>query len=194
MVDGNVGADNGAENALWYFREDVMVNSHHWFWHMTYPMSPTRKADRSGDLFYSMHHSLVARYNAERLSNGFNRVVPLFLGQGASIAEGYNPHLTNLDAAVPWTPRPAGTQLPVRKLDDRDIWQSKSCFCFSGVHADIHKHQHGGGADELRAACAGGESRISLYGKYICGIFYFDGMHAVFTYFTFHSLKVAGCP
>lgn len=33
LVDGSVGAEaNGVENRLWYFREDIMVNSHHWFW------------------------------------------------------------------------------------------------------------------------------------------------------------------
>lgn len=30
IVDGKVGRDNGIENKLWYFREDMMVNQFHW--------------------------------------------------------------------------------------------------------------------------------------------------------------------
>ncbi|ODN01428.1 Phenoloxidase 2 [Orchesella cincta] len=30
LVNGTVGADNGEENRLWYFREDIQLNSHHW--------------------------------------------------------------------------------------------------------------------------------------------------------------------
>lgn len=29
-VDGRVGLDNGLENKLWYWREDLMANQHHW--------------------------------------------------------------------------------------------------------------------------------------------------------------------
>jgi len=31
IVDGSVGLDNGIENKLWYWREDMMVNQHHWY-------------------------------------------------------------------------------------------------------------------------------------------------------------------
>jgi hypothetical protein len=30
VVDGHVGRDNGIENKLWYWREDIMLNQHHW--------------------------------------------------------------------------------------------------------------------------------------------------------------------
>lgn len=30
LVNGAVGADNGVENKLWYFREDMLINSNHW--------------------------------------------------------------------------------------------------------------------------------------------------------------------
>lgn len=62
-LDGNVGKDNGEENKLWYFREDVMVNSHHWYWHLSWPLM-TRgggKMDRRGELFYYAHRSFVQR-------------------------------------------------------------------------------------------------------------------------------------
>lgn len=30
VVDGEIGEDNGIENRLWYYREDMMLNQHHW--------------------------------------------------------------------------------------------------------------------------------------------------------------------
>ncbi|ODM98373.1 Hemocyanin G chain, partial [Orchesella cincta] len=35
VVDGRVGIDNGIENELWYFREDIQANQHHWWSKLT---------------------------------------------------------------------------------------------------------------------------------------------------------------
>lgn len=47
------------ESRLWYFREDIGVNLHHWHWHLVYPFegfSPLIAAKhRRGELFYYMH-------------------------------------------------------------------------------------------------------------------------------------------
>jgi hypothetical protein len=54
--------DNVIVNALWYFREDVQINSFHLNYQMIYPFTGiSQKADRSGELFYFTHHSHLAR-------------------------------------------------------------------------------------------------------------------------------------
>lgn len=63
---------------LWYFREDIGINLHHWHWHLVYPFEATNRAlvakDRRGELFYYMHQQIIARYNFERFSNQLPRV------------------------------------------------------------------------------------------------------------------------
>jgi hypothetical protein len=53
------------EHRLWYFREDIGVNSHHFFWHCVYPGSNDGTdgdgivdKDRRGELFYYMHQQV----------------------------------------------------------------------------------------------------------------------------------------
>jgi tyrosinase len=63
MLDRNQTGDHkDPESRLWYFREDVGVNSHHFHWHVVFPGEwPTNmKRDRRGELFYYMHHSMVS--------------------------------------------------------------------------------------------------------------------------------------
>lgn len=47
---------------LWYFREDIGINLHHWHWHLVYPFEATNRAivakDRRGELFYFMHQQV----------------------------------------------------------------------------------------------------------------------------------------
>ncbi|OXA56731.1 Phenoloxidase 3 [Folsomia candida] len=106
-VDGSVGRDNGIENALWYWREDVMLNSHHWYWHMAYPFTRDMpRRDRRGELFAWMHSDFLARYHAERLCHGLQPVLPLNLQRGTILREPYNSHLTDSNSGRPWTPRP----------------------------------------------------------------------------------------
>lgn len=70
VLDENFAGGDLAERSLWYFREDLQVNSHHWFWHNNYPPIPPSTstsgynpyhADRRGELFYYMHHHMMAR-------------------------------------------------------------------------------------------------------------------------------------
>jgi hypothetical protein len=106
VIDGSVGTDNGIENRLWYFREDVLLNSFHLNWHLIYPFTGiTRKADRQGELFYFSHHSHIARYQAERLSNKMSRVTPLDININTPVPEAYNPHLDDTNSNMTWTAR-----------------------------------------------------------------------------------------
>jgi tyrosinase len=53
------------EHRLWYFREDLGVNLHHWHWHLVYPFESERNRgqivdkDRRGELFYYMHQQVM---------------------------------------------------------------------------------------------------------------------------------------
>lgn len=90
-------SDKEEEQRLSYYREDIGMNSHHWHWHIVYPFSNKEhpeivKKDRRGELFYYMHHQMVARYNCERLCNKLSKVQPLSDLYNA-IAEGYFPKL-----------------------------------------------------------------------------------------------------
>jgi hypothetical protein len=57
--DEEVGQDNGVENKLWYFRENVFLSSHHFFWHLNTDQKTI--PDRLGENFWLMHHEFVAR-------------------------------------------------------------------------------------------------------------------------------------
>ncbi|XP_067634373.1 phenoloxidase 2 [Eurosta solidaginis] len=73
-------SDREEEQRLSYFREDIGVNSHHWHWHLVYPGSGPEEVvgkDRRGELFYYMHHQLMARYNVERFCNNLAKLQPL---------------------------------------------------------------------------------------------------------------------
>lgn len=54
------------ESKVAFFREDIGINSHHWHWHLVYPISgPTPKyyaKDRRGELFAYMHHQVLNMY------------------------------------------------------------------------------------------------------------------------------------
>ena len=78
-----------------YFREDIGVNSHHWHWHLVYPGSgPVEvvRKDRRGELFYYMHHQLMARYNVERFCNALAKLQPLN-NIREPVEEGYFPKI-----------------------------------------------------------------------------------------------------
>nr|Q8IFJ8.1 RecName: Full=Hemocyanin subunit B; Flags: Precursor [Scutigera coleoptrata]CAD55132.1 hemocyanin subunit B [Scutigera coleoptrata] len=86
---------------LHYFLEDVGLNSHHYHWHVIHPAVwqesleelTHQHKDRKGELFYFMHHQMVNRYDAERLSNGLPRSTT-FENWNDPIETGYAPHLT----------------------------------------------------------------------------------------------------
>ncbi|XP_058055483.1 phenoloxidase 2 [Anopheles bellator] len=101
-------SDLDEEHRLWYFREDIGVNLHHWHWHLVYPFDASNRAivdkDRRGELFYYMHQQLVGRYNFERFSNRLQRVKRLN-NLREPIAEGYYPKLDSLVASRAWPGR-----------------------------------------------------------------------------------------
>ena len=71
------------------------MNSHHWHWHSVYPGSGPREIvnkDRRGELFYYMHHQIIARYNLERLCNNL-KPVKVLNNVREAIPEGYFPKL-----------------------------------------------------------------------------------------------------
>ncbi|XP_054706209.1 hemocyanin G chain-like [Uloborus diversus] len=110
------------EYKLAYFREDVGINAHHWYWHVVYPAywdsAVTGKVkDRKGELFYYMHQQMCARYDCERLSNGLQRMVPFHNFEER--LEGYAPHLTSLVSGLHYASRPQGFSL--RDLTDVDV-------------------------------------------------------------------------
>ncbi|XP_022907914.2 phenoloxidase 1-like [Onthophagus taurus] len=93
------------EQRLAYFREDIGINSHHWYWHLVYPYSGKEaNKDRRGELFFYMHQQVIARYNFERLCNSLNRVLP-WSDWKTPIKEAYFPKLDSQVAARVWPAR-----------------------------------------------------------------------------------------
>ncbi|XP_015605378.1 hemocyanin B chain [Cephus cinctus] len=90
------------EQRVAYFGEDIGLNSHHAHWHMDFPFWMDNQKDRAGELFFYMHHQLLARFDAERLSNYMPPVEPLQWDK--PIIEGFAP------AAA----YPGGQEFPMR--------------------------------------------------------------------------------
>lgn len=59
-------SDLDPEHRLWYWREDLGVNLHHWHWHLVYPFEAANRAivakDRRGELFYYMHQQVYSLF------------------------------------------------------------------------------------------------------------------------------------
>ncbi|GAB6030165.1 Polyphenol oxidase 1, variant 2 [Chamberlinius hualienensis] len=130
------------EHRLAYFREDIGVNSHHWHWHLIYPTTwepnpenPTDIRDRKGELFYYMHHQIIARYEAERLSNGLGRVRPLNFTH--EFEEAYFPNLTLTISGRNYAARQAKS-LP---RDTVDVTLEKMALWKSRIMNAIHTGQ-----------------------------------------------------
>lgn len=111
------------EQRLAYFREDIGVNMHHWHWHLVYPyegpIEIVRK-DRRGELFYYMHGQLVARYEAERLSNEMPRIV-VYSNFREPIKEGYYSKLLRNTNMRPYPGRAPNTTLKDVNRPDEDV-------------------------------------------------------------------------
>ncbi|XP_055374475.1 phenoloxidase 2-like [Condylostylus longicornis] len=101
-------SDLEEEHRLWYFREDMGINIHHWHWHLIYPFESANRAivdkDRRGEIFYYMHQQIMARYNLERFSNNLARVKRLNNFRDP-IKEGYFPKMDSLVASRAYPPR-----------------------------------------------------------------------------------------
>lgn len=111
------GTVRDTEFKLAWWREDIMINGHHYHWHQVYPWMGIdgKTKDREGELFYYMHQQMIARYDAERLGVGLLRVEP-YVDWSRPIQEGYNPHLTDYYGAYQFSARPADMFLA-------DSWQ-----------------------------------------------------------------------
>ncbi|KAJ8679162.1 hypothetical protein QAD02_014949 [Eretmocerus hayati] len=107
------GTNADPEHKVAYWREDLGVNLHHWYWHLVYPSSGPRKIvakDRRGELFLYYHHQMMARYNTERLCNGIGRT-RAFTNLREPIKEGYFPKLDQAVGGRAWPSRPANMKL-----------------------------------------------------------------------------------
>ncbi|CAG9811779.1 unnamed protein product [Chironomus riparius] len=119
-------SDLEPEHRLWYFREDLGINVHHWHWHLVYPAESSDinivRKDRRGELFYYMHQQIMGRYNIERFCNNLPKTVAL-TSLREPIPEGYFPKLDSLVASRPWPARPSNsTLMPIKRtLDQIDL-------------------------------------------------------------------------
>ena len=89
--------------------------------HLVYPFDGVRQLvakDRRGEIFYYMHKQVMARYNAERLSNGMGDV-ERFSNFRVPIREGYFPKLDTLVANRAWPARPDNV-LPKNLIREAD--------------------------------------------------------------------------
>ena len=75
------------ETKLDWFREDPSLNEHHGHWHIVY--SNRVRKDRQGEMFFYMHQQMIARYDADRLSEGVGRVIPFDNMRDNRIKVGY---------------------------------------------------------------------------------------------------------
>ncbi len=103
------------ENQLNWFREDPLSNEHHEHWHVVYPFlgfprdTPLPEEQRQGEMFFYMHEQMLARYDAERLAVGLDRVKP-FSDYRAPLEIGYDPGAFALGERT-FPPRAANVQL-----------------------------------------------------------------------------------
>ncbi|MFN6516195.1 MAG: tyrosinase family protein [Nostoc sp. CreGUA01] len=118
---GEQAGSTPPEDKLDFWREDPLINEHHEHWHIVYPTegrpSPSGSpelGDRHGELFAYMHEQMIARYDAERLAVGLQRV-DRFSDYRATIPQGYNPgnlRLRNDDGTwYQFRARPAGATI-----------------------------------------------------------------------------------
>lgn len=148
-------SDLEPEHRLWYFREDMGVNLHHWHWHLVYPFEAANRAivdkDRRGELFYYMHQQIVARYNFERFSCQLARVTR-FNNLREPISEGYFPKLDSLVASRAWPARSANTALSdldreadqiKNDVSDLERWRDRFVeACHQGYVIDVSAQHH----------------------------------------------------
>lgn len=105
------------EHRVAYWREDYGINSHHWHWHLVYPVDLGVRRDRKGELFFYMHQQMLARYDMDRLSVGLNRVQKLSNWR-MPIPDGYFPKLTISNSGQIWGSRQDNTLLQDFKRED----------------------------------------------------------------------------
>jgi tyrosinase len=130
-------SNNELEHVLWYFREDLGINLHHWHWHLVYPFDASDRAivakDRRGEIFYYMHQQIIARYDFERLCNNLPRTTRLN-NLRIPIPEGYFSKLDSLIASRSYPPRTSNALLTdinrqneqlFLRISDMELWKSR---------------------------------------------------------------------
>ncbi|PRY11889.1 hemocyanin-like protein [Pontibacter ummariensis] len=129
--------DHNQETLLNWFREDPLANEHHQHWHVVYPAFGLRGGikDRQGELFIYMHQQMLARYDAERIAVGIERVLA-HSDYNASIAYGYNPgailtnsaeiNITPFFTVTRFTPRKPGPMF--KNFDDETLKEKVAAF------------------------------------------------------------------
>nr|CAG8480240.1 3394_t:CDS:2 [Entrophospora candida] len=67
------------KDALYWWRNDPLINVHHEHWHVVFVNSPVNGTykDREGENFIYMHRFMLARYDAERYALGVAKVAAL---------------------------------------------------------------------------------------------------------------------
>ncbi|KAF7269759.1 hypothetical protein GWI33_017215 [Rhynchophorus ferrugineus] len=144
-------SDLEEEHRLFYFREDIGLNLHHWHWHLVYPFEGDKSVvdkNRRGELFYYMHQQVIARYNFERLCNGMQRV-ERFVDWDSEIKEAYFPKLDSLVSSRAWPARVKNQKLQNLKrdadginvdVDDLKRWRDR---IFDAIHSGRVQNQDG---------------------------------------------------
>eukprot|EP01120_Amphizonella_sp_Union-15-10_P009098 TRINITY_DN337_c0_g2_i6.p1 TRINITY_DN337_c0_g2~~TRINITY_DN337_c0_g2_i6.p1 ORF type:complete len:705 (-),score=148.61 TRINITY_DN337_c0_g2_i6:34-2148(-) len=127
------GTEVDSEHKVAWYREDPWWNSHHWHWHVIYPVAGvldpatgTKKTkDRQGELFYYMHQQMLARYDAERLGAGLAKVVPF--KDLRDVMPGYDSHLVGTAGKFSYGPRPKNATMPtIRPFMQYDIIEQET--------------------------------------------------------------------
>ncbi|CAG0885075.1 unnamed protein product [Cyprideis torosa] len=123
------GTQKNEEQKVAYFGEDIGLNSHHHYWHMEFPFWWTeqhgKKKDRKGELFFYMHHQLIARFDAERLSSDIPVVEPLSWNQ--RIKSGFAP-MTSYKTEGDFPTRPddvAFRDLPFLSIEEMRVFEER---------------------------------------------------------------------
>ncbi|OXA54751.1 Phenoloxidase 3 [Folsomia candida] len=125
LIDESLGKRNGKENLLFYFREDIGLNSHHQYWHLSHAFDSKRKCtpkdknvyncheDRRGELFWLMHKTILSRYHMDRLAVCLPDLEEYRLTLGGVINTAYYPVVKlKPDGTTVWGERPEGMQWP----------------------------------------------------------------------------------
>jgi hypothetical protein len=142
------GTVRNPEQRVAYFGEDVGMNNHHAVFHQDWPFWWNEERygmikDRKGELFWHMHHQLITRFNAERLSNDLNEVEALDWHK--PIVEGFYPQTTYRKGGE-FPARPDNFEfhdLKDIKIADLEAYEERIREAISsGVALDAHDPNH----------------------------------------------------
>ncbi|XP_011305291.1 uncharacterized protein [Fopius arisanus] len=103
-----------ADEKLTYFTEDVGIND--WYFHAVHDYPSWISSDNCsltkeirGEVYYTVHRQLLARYYMERLSNNLGEIETI--DWHSPIVTGYYPTI-NLPNGLPFVQRPSWTHIP----------------------------------------------------------------------------------